>query len=61
MTAALGEPLVADLREAGSRHYVADAAYTCDNCGRLSVVTWWTSVDPRERYVDGERDCPDFG
>ncbi|QTE30887.1 DUF4145 domain-containing protein [Pengzhenrongella sicca] len=34
--------------------YVSDAAYTCDNCGRLSVVTWWTSYDPSDSYRDGE-------
>lgn len=25
---------------------MADAAYRCDGCGRLSVVTWMTANDP---------------
>ncbi|MFE5309475.1 DUF4145 domain-containing protein [Isoptericola sp. NPDC056605] len=31
--------------------YVTDAAFTCDNCHRISVATWWSTDDPG-RYRD---------
>ena len=36
--------------------YVSDAAYRCDNanCGRYSVVSWYTTYDPSEQYRSGE-------
>lgn len=50
MTPLLKEPLVAErshfMYGGSSNHYIADAAYTCDSCGRLSVVTWTTSSHP---------------
>lgn len=52
MTAVLTVPRVS--REDFGGGYVSDAAYACDNCGRMSVVTWWTSYDPSETYRDGE-------
>lgn len=39
--------------------YVTDAAYTCDNCGRMSVVTWWSSYDPTDSYRSGEPESYD--
>jgi hypothetical protein len=39
--------------------YVSDAAYTCDNCGRMSVVTWWSSYDPTDNYRSGEPESYD--
>lgn len=52
MTAVLKAPRVS--RGGFGGGCVSDAAYTCDNCGRMSVVTWWTSHDPSESYRDGE-------
>lgn len=41
--------------------YVSDAAYRCDNseCGRFSVVTWYTPYDPTESYRSGEPESHD--
>jgi hypothetical protein len=30
----------------GDDKYIADAAYTCDGCKRMGVVTWRTAYDP---------------
>ena len=35
-------------------NYVSDAAYKCDNCGRYSVVSWYSTYDPTESYRSGE-------
>ncbi len=34
--------------------YVVDDAYSCDNCGRLSVVTWWSTEHPDSHNSIGE-------
>lgn len=39
--------------------YTHDAAYSCANCGRYSVVTWRTTYDPRETYRSGEPESHD--
>lgn len=58
MTPLLKEPLVAQrsvyLYGGSSSQYTADAAYKCDNCGRLSVMTWTSSTDPTGYLSDGE-------
>lgn len=28
--------------------FIADAAFLCDGCGRMSVATWYTSYDPND-------------
>lgn len=52
------QPLVNPLRyEPGGDKYIADAAYTCDGCNRMSVVTWMTSYDPNDtRWQNYGRD-----
>lgn len=40
-------------------HVMCDAAYRCDNCHRLSVVTWRATVDDHNRF--GERLEPQSG
>ncbi len=35
-------------RDLGGERYVADAAFLCDGCDRMSVATWITSYDPRD-------------
>lgn len=49
---------VADLpRWGGDDKYIADAAFLCDGCGRMSVATWYTSYDPNDsRWRDYGRD-----
>ena len=32
--------------------FMADAAFICDGCHRMSVATWQTSRDPRELWSD---------
>lgn len=32
----------------GDDRYIADAAFICDGCGRMSVATWLTSYDPAD-------------
>jgi len=32
----------------GEDKYIADAAFLCDGCGRMSVATWYTSYDPTD-------------
>lgn len=40
-----------------SDRYIADAAYVCDGCDRMSVVTWTTTYDPNDsRWRDYGRD-----
>lgn len=41
-----GEVTVTEAWGWGDRKYVADASYKCDGCGRLSVVSWITTVGP---------------
>jgi hypothetical protein len=36
----------------GEEAYVADAAFLCDGCGRMSVATWHTSYDPNDPTWD---------
>lgn len=38
--------------------YVVDAAYTCDSCHRLSVVSWVTGTHPDVRRMEGHDDGP---
>ncbi|MBB1500798.1 DUF4145 domain-containing protein [Propioniciclava sp. MC1683] len=41
----------------GDDNYVADAAFECDGCGRVSVATWYTSYDPNNpRWRTSGRD-----
>lgn len=51
---------VADMPRWGGgdgREYVADAAFLCDGCGRMSVATWYTAYDPNDsRWRDYGRD-----
>jgi len=47
----VGKPIVNRRRVrygATEDEYIADAAYTCDGCKRMSVVTWTTSYDPND-------------
>lgn len=44
-----GEVKVANLPHwSGDDKYVADAAFACDGCGRMSVATWYTSYHPND-------------
>lgn len=36
----------------GSSKFLADAAFICDNCGRMSVATWLTRKDPERSSYD---------
>lgn len=36
----------------GGSKFVADAAFICDNCGRMSVATWLTHEDPELASYD---------
>jgi hypothetical protein len=58
MTPILKEPLLNErshfMYGGSSSQYTMDAAYQCDNCDRLSVVTWTSSTDPRGYMSDGE-------
>ncbi|MGN0095949.1 MAG: DUF4145 domain-containing protein [Corynebacterium sp.] len=36
--------------------YIADAAFSCDGCGRMSVVTWLTNDDPGLQRTRGHGD-----
>ena len=41
----------------GVYEYIADAAFLCDGCGRMSVATWYTSQDPNDtRWHNHDRD-----
>lgn len=50
-----GRPIVNHLRHVGPSQdkFIADAAYTCDGCGRMSVVTWRTHFDPTDTTWQG--------
>jgi hypothetical protein len=58
MTPLLKEPLVAErshfMYGGTSSQFIADAAYICDSCGRLSVVTWTTSSHPLTYQASAE-------
>lgn len=47
-TTPTGAVAVTRLMTYGDDQYIADASYTCDGCGRLSVVSWETSYDPND-------------
>jgi hypothetical protein len=36
------------------RRYIADAAFICDGCGRMSVATWVSRDDPTDRGYGGD-------
>ncbi|WPF83715.1 DUF4145 domain-containing protein [Sanguibacter sp. 4.1] len=49
----VGKPIVHRVRTYGhDERWVADAAYTCDGCERMSVVTWTTSHDLSDRWLE---------
>lgn len=60
-----GKPKVNNIRHGGIGQYdpkfIADAAYICDGCKRMSVVTWTTTYDPNHtRWNDyGRGDGPE--
>ena len=51
---AVGKPVTQRLIGFGSREdrWVADAAYTCDGCHRMNVVTWTTTHDLSGRWLE---------
>jgi hypothetical protein len=51
---AVGKPVVERLVAFGTRQedrWFADAAYTCDGCHRMSVVTWTTAHDLSDTWL----------
>lgn len=40
----------------GIVHYIVDAAFLCDGCGRMSVATWQTNDDPSIQRTAGHGD-----
>jgi len=49
----VGAPLTRRVSSFGSgEQWIADAAYTCDGCHRMSVVTWTTTHDLSDRWLE---------
>lgn len=49
----VGKPITKRLNTfGGGDRWIADAAYTCDGCGRMSVVTWTTTHDLSDRWLE---------